>query len=267
MPLLAAVQMNSGPDKARNLDTAERWIEEAARRGAALVGLPENFSWMGPEAERAAAIEPLDGPSLQRMSELSKRLRVTLLAGSILEAGAPGGRVYNTSVVFGPDGARLAVYRKIHLFDVEIGDGATYRESQTVAPGTEVVVAETAVAKLGMSVCYDLRFPELYREHARRGASLIAVPAAFTLMTGKDHWEVLLRARAIENQSYVFAPAQHGRHSGNRLTYGHAMVVDPWGLVVARASDGEGLALAEYDPDVVARVRSSLPCLDHRRLG
>lgn len=267
MPLIAAVQMNSGPDKARNLATAERLIEEAARRGASLVGLPENFSWMGPEEERPSAIESLDGPALQRMAEVAKRLKITLLAGSIPEGGAPGGRVFNTSVLFGPDGGRLAVYRKIHLFDVEIGDGATYRESQTVAPGGDVVVAETAVGKLGMSVCYDLRFPELYRQQSKNGATLIAVPAAFTLMTGKDHWEVLLRARAIENQAYVFAPAQHGRHSGNRLTYGNAMVIDPWGLVIARASDGEGLAIGEYDPATVARVRKSLPCLDHRRLS
>lgn len=266
MSLLAAVQMNSGPNKAQNLATAERLVRKAASRGANLVGLPENFSWMGPEDERRGAIESLDGPSLAAMASLARTLRITLLAGSIPEGGAPGGRIYNTSVVFGPDGERLAVYRKIHLFDVEIGDGATYRESQTVAPGAEVVVAETPVAKLGLSVCYDLRFPELYRQHSQQGATLLAVPAAFTLMTGKDHWEVLLRARAIENQCYVMAPAQHGKHSGNRLTYGHALIVDPWGLVVGRASDGEGMAIAEYDSALVARVRAQLPCLSHRRL-
>ncbi len=266
MTLIAAVQMNSGADKARNLDAATRWIRQAAGLGAKLVGVPENFSWMGPEPERAAAAEALDGPTLSRMASLARELSVTVLAGSILEAGAPGGRVYNTSALFGPDGTRLAVYRKMHLFDVEIGDGATYRESAAVAPGSDVVVADSPVGRIGLSVCYDLRFPELYREMASRGAMLITVPAAFTLMTGKDHWEVLLRARGIENQCYMLAPAQHGRHSERRQTYGHAMVVDPWGLVVARASDGEGLALCSLNMDLLAEIRRKLPALSHRRL-
>jgi predicted amidohydrolase len=184
-----------------------------------------------------------------------------------MEVGAPGGRVYNTSVLLGPDGRQLAVYRKIHLFDAEVGDGATYRESDTVAPGASPVTAETPLGTVGLTICYDLRFPELYRALARAGATLLTVPAAFTLMTGKDHWEVLLRARAIENQAYVLAPAQGGRHTDQRVTYGHAMVVDPWGLVVARASDGEGLALAELDTELLARVRKNLPALRHRRLG
>jgi predicted amidohydrolase len=258
--------MTSTADKARNLETATRLIREAARLGAALVGVPENFSWMGPDAERPAAAESLEGPTLARMAELARELRVTLLAGSILEKGAPGGRLYNASTLFGPDGKRLALYRKIHLFDVDINDGARYRESEAVAPGTEPVVADTPVARVGMSVCYDLRFPELYRQLSKQGATLLTVPAAFTLMTGKDHWEVLLRARAIENLSYVMAPAQWGKHSEKRTTYGHAMVVDPWGLVVARASEGEGLAVGNCDPDLLTRVRASLPALSHRRL-
>ncbi len=266
MPLLAALQMNSGADKARNLEVAERLVRKAARRGAELIGLPENFSWMGPEAERPGAAEALDGPTLTAMSSLARELGVSLLAGSVPEKGGPGGRVHNTSVLFGPQGARLAAYRKIHLFDVEIGDGATYRESAAVAPGTEVVVADAPFAKVGLSVCYDLRFPELYRQLSAKGATILTVPAAFTLMTGKDHWEVLLRARAIENLCYVMAPAQQGRHSEKRLTYGHALVADPWGLVVARASEGEGMALAEYDPELLARVRRELPALSHRRL-
>ncbi|MGV3622048.1 MAG: carbon-nitrogen hydrolase family protein, partial [Archangium sp.] len=170
------------------------------------------------------------------------------------------------SVLFGPDGSRLAAYRKIHLFDVEVGDGQTYRESAAVAPGTEVVVADAPFGKVGLSVCYDLRFPELYRAQSAQGAVLLTVPAAFTLMTGKDHWEVLLRARAIENLSYVIAPAQQGRHPRDRLTWGHAMVVDPWGLVVARASEGEGFAMAELDLEYLAKVRKGLPSLSHRRL-
>ncbi len=266
MTLLAAVQMTSGADKAKNLDTATRLVKKAAGLGATLVGLPENFSWMGPEEERPANAETLDGQSLARMAALARELRITLLAGSVLESGAPGGRLYNTSVLLSPEGARLGVYRKIHLFDVDVGDGATYRESDAVAPGTEVVVAQTSAGKLGMSVCYDLRFPELYRQHAAKGATLLAVPAAFTLMTGKDHWEVLLRARAIENQAYVFAPAQWGRHSPARQTYGHALIVDPWGLVIGRASDGEGVALGQVDPAYQANVRKNLPCLSHRRL-
>jgi len=265
-PLVAAVQMTSTADKAKNVEIATGWIREAARRGAQWIGLPENFAWMGPDAERAAAAEGLDGPTLTRISGLARELEVYLLAGSILETGAPGGRLHNTSVLYGPGGERVAVYRKIHLFDVDIPDGARYRESEAVAPGKDVVTADVGFATVGLSVCYDLRFPELYRQLSRAGATLLTVPAAFTLMTGKDHWEVLLRARAIENQCYLVAPAQWGRHSEKRVTYGSAMVVDPWGLVVARASEGEGLALAAYDPEALARVRRELPALGHRRL-
>ena len=266
MMLVAAVQMNSGADKARNVDTATRWIRQAAELGAKLVALPEVFNWMGPESERPSAAETLEGPTLSKMASLARELSVTLLAGSILEKGAPGDRLFNTSALFGPDGARLAVYRKIHLFDVDVGDEATYRESAAVAPGSQVVVVDSPVARIGLSVCYDLRFPELYRAMAKDGATLLTVPAAFTLMTGKDHWEVLLRARAIENQCYVLAPAQHGRHSERRVTYGHAMLVDPWGLVVSRASDGEGLALGALNMDLLTDIRRKLPALSHRRL-
>jgi predicted amidohydrolase len=266
MPLIAAAQMTSGAQKSHNLDVAVKLIRRAAALGARLVGLPENFAWMGPEAERPSAAESLDGATLSSLAQLARELSIELLAGSILESGAPGGRLFNTSVLFGSDGTRLAAYRKIHLFDVEIGDGATYRESAAVAPGTEVVTVPSELGKVGLSVCYDLRFPELYRQQAAAGATLLTVPAAFTLMTGKDHWEVLLRARAIENQAYVLAPAQWGRHSEKRQTYGHAMVIDPWGLVTGRASDGEGLAIAQFDPELLARVRQSLPVLQHRRL-
>ena len=264
--LLAALQMTSGADKAKNLDVSTRLIRQAASLGANFIGLPENFAWMGLEPERAQNAEPLDGPTLSTMASLARELKVTLLAGSVLETGAPGGRLFNTSTLFGPDGARLATYRKMHLFDVEVGDGQTYRESAAVAPGTEVVVAETALGKVGLSVCYDLRFPELYRAQSSQGATLFTVPAAFTLATGKDHWEALLRARAIENQGYVFAPAQQGKHPGDRMTWGHAMIVDPWGLVVARSSEGEGLALAHFDAALIGKVRRNLPALQHRKL-
>lgn len=265
MHLIAALQMNTGSDKARNLDVATSLIREAADAGASLVGLPETFNWMGPEAEREAALEPLDGPTGARMASLARERGLHLLAGSLLEAGAPGGRAYNTSVLYGPDGERLAVYRKLHLFDVEIGDGATYRESAHVAPGDALALADTPAGRLGLSVCYDLRFPELYRALSEQGAGLLAVPAAFTLMTGKDHWEVLLRARAIENLCWVLAPAQVGAHAGRRQTYGNAMVIDPWGTVVARASDGPGFALGRVDPALQAQVRQRLPALSHRR--
>jgi len=258
--------MNSGPDKVKNVKRASELVREAVNMGARLVGLPENFSWMGPESERPSAAEALDGPTLSKMSGLAKELGITLLAGSVLEPAAGGEKLHNTSVLFAPDGARLAVYRKIHLFDVDVGDGATYQESAAVAPGKEVVTASTELGRVGMSVCYDLRFPELYRRQASEGATLLTVPAAFTLMTGKDHWEVLLRARAIENQAYVLAPAQWGRHGEKRQTYGHAMIVDPWGTVIARASEGEGVALGTYERSALERIRESLPALKHRRL-
>ncbi len=277
--LIAAVQLNSGSSKEANLAAAIHWIREAHRRGAKLVGLPETFSWLGPEAERSEAAESLDGPTLGTMAELARELGIYLLAGSILEKPTQGpgdGRLFNTSTLFGPDGTRLAAYRKIHLFDVTLGvssgDATPYRESAAVAPGKELMTArlssslEPEEVTLGLSICYDLRFPELYRELSARGANLISVPAAFTLITGKDHWEVLLRARAIENQSYVLAPAQVGSHGGRRQTYGQSMIVDPWGLVVSRASEGEGLALAEMSPALVRDVRSRLPALQHRRL-
>lgn len=266
MVLAAAVQMTSGADKAHNLATATRLVEAAAAQGARFIGLPENFAWMGPEPERDTAAEALDGPTLNAMAALAKRLKVTLLAGSVLESNAPGGRLYNTSAVFGPDGTRLAVYRKMHLFDVEVGDGQTYRESAAVAPGPEPVMADTAFGKVGLSVCYDLRFPELYRHYSKAGATVLTVPAAFTLMTGKDHWEVLLRARAVENLCHVLAPAQCGIHPKDRRTFGHAMLVDPWGLVIARASDGEGFALGPIDETLTQRLRKGLPALSHRRL-
>ncbi len=263
---VAAVQMTSGPDKGRNVEIASHWIRKAAEDGAQLIALPENFSWMGPDAERASAAEGLNGPTLRHFQALARELSVSLLAGSIVEAGAPDGRFYNCSVLFDERGEMVAVYRKIHLFDVEVGDGAVYQESKSIAPGTEVVVGEVFKVRVGLSICYDLRFPELYRRLASLGATLLTVPSAFTLMTGKDHWEVLLRARAIENQSYVLAPAQVGRHSEKRVTYGHSMVVDPWGAVIAQASDGEGLAIADARPEVVAEVRLKIPALSHRRL-
>ena len=266
MFLAAAVQMTSTSDRPRNLDLAERLVGEACARGARLVGLPENFSFMGADADKSGMAEPLDGPVLSRFGELAKRKRIYLLAGSVLESGAPGGRLFNTSVLFSPEGKQVAVYRKMHLFDVKIPDGATYEESAAVAPRREVVTLKTELATVGLAVCYDLRFPELFRRMSKAGAEVLFVPAAFTYLTGKDHWETLLRARAIENLSYVIAPAQVGQHSERRQTWGHAMIVDPWGKVVAQVTEGEGVAVAEVNLGYLAKVRRELPALSHRVL-
>jgi deaminated glutathione amidase len=263
----AAVQMTSGPDRAKNLAAALRLVEEAADRGARLVGLPENFAFMGPDAERIGGAETVEGPTISALREVARRRRIHLLAGSIAEKVDAPGKTANTSVLLDDAGRLVATYRKIHLFDVDIPDGARYAESETVEPGREPVVAETVLGDIGLSVCYDLRFPELYRRLAARGAELLTVPAAFTLYTGKDHWEVLLRARAIENLAWVLAPAQCGRHSATRVTFGNAMVVDPWGVVVARCpAEGEGLALAHVSGARLAAVRREIPALGHRRL-
>jgi predicted amidohydrolase len=266
MPLAAVCQLNSGPDHGKNLAQACELVTRAAALGASLVSLPENFELMASSAEKLAQAEALDGPTLTTLRDLARALGITLLCGSFAEKAEDPTKVYNTSVVVGPDGAVLGIYRKIHLFDVELNDGAKYHESELVIPGGDAVTAETALGRLGMSVCYDLRFPELYRRLSSAGALLLSVPAAFTLMTGKDHWEVLLRARAIENQCYVIAAAQHGSHPGNRLTYGHSMIVDPWGTVLCCCPDGPGVAVAEIDKTALTRVRAALPALKHRRL-
>ncbi len=264
--LAAAAQMTSTGDRARNLATALRLVEEAAALGARFVGLPENFAFMGRDEERIGGAETLEGPTVSALREVARARRIHVLAGSIAEKVEAPGKTANTSVLVGDDGAVLAAYRKIHLFDVNIPDGARYAESETVLPGDRAVVAPSALGRVGLTVCYDLRFPELYRQLSAQGAELITIPAAFTLYTGKDHWEVLVRARAIENLCYVVAPAQVGRHSANRVTFGNAMVVDPWGVVLARCGDGEGLALAPVRRDRLEQCRRELPALQHRRL-
>jgi predicted amidohydrolase len=265
--LAACVQLRSRADVAANLASCRRLVESAAARGAQLAVLPENFAFMGlGEADKLAIAEPIGaGPIQATLADLAQRSRLWLVAGGFPEqAGA--GLVHNTCLVFGPDGQRVAAYRKIHLFDVQIPGAAEFKESRTVVPGREPVVVETPLAPIGLSICYDVRFPELYRELARRGARVVVVPSAFTLHTGKDHWHVLLRARAVEDQVYVLAAAQVGRANEKRVSYGHSLIVDPWGTVIAEASDGEGLVLAEIDLDLQDRVRRELPALDHRRL-
>ncbi len=264
--LIGAVQMTSTADRARNLDTALRLIEEAADLGAKLVGLPENFAFMGPEEARLAGAETLEGPTLARVREVARKRSLWVMAGSIAEKVDAPKKTANTSALIADDGSIVAAYRKIHLFDVNIPDGARYAESEVVVAGDKVVIAPTPLGRVGLTVCYDLRFPELYRKLAALGAEVLSIPAAFTLFTGKDHWEVLLRARAIENLAYVLAPAQVGRHSANRQTFGNAMVVDPWGVVLARCPDGEGVCVAPFKRDRLERVRQEVPALKHRKM-
>jgi predicted amidohydrolase len=268
MFLAAVVQLTSTSDEQANWESARNLIERAAGHGARFVATPENTNYLGPHEEKVRRAEPLDGPTCARFAELARRFGIHLLLGSFNEKSDEASRCYNTSVLFSPEGTILATYRKIHLFDVDVPGGVRFVESSTCKPGGEVVVADTPLGRIGLTICYDLRFPELYRKLVDRGAEIIAVPAAFTLATGKDHWEPLMRARAIETQCWVLAPAQHGEHddAGLKASWGHAMIVDPWGLPVATASDGPGLALAEIDLGRVARVRRAIPVGQHRRV-
>lgn len=266
--LAAVLQLNSTSDAERNWQAVRELTERAAGAGAALVATPENTNYLGPHSEKVRRAEGLDGPTCGRFAALARQLGVHLLLGSFNERSSEAGRCHNTSVLFGPDGERLAVYRKIHLFDVDVSPEVRFTESATVVPGTEPVVATTELGRLGLTICYDIRFGELYRRLVELGAELLTVPSAFTLTTGRDHWHPLLRARAIESQCWLLAPAQCGRHDdqGLRESFGHAMIVDPWGHIVAMAPDGPGLALAEIDLDQVRRVRTAIPVADHRRL-
>ncbi len=254
--------MTSGDDRRANLATAARLVRAAAAAGARLVVLPEKWPYIhGPRTREGA--EPLDGPSLTAARGWARDLGVAVLAGSVIE-DAGDDRPYNTSVLIGPDGAVAGAYRKLHMFDVDVG-GVSYRESAATAPGSEIVVAEVLGHRIGMSVCYDLRFPELYRRLVAGGAEVTVVPAAFTVATGRDHWETLLRARAIENQAFVIAAGQYGTHADGTASYGRSMVIDPWGTVLAQAADGEGIAVADLDFARLEDVRARLPALRHRR--
>lgn len=265
--IAAVVQMTSGSDLEQNLARATYWVERAASAGAELVALPENLLGVREESQSGPHPPPqdLEGPVVARLRGLSKRLRITLCAGTIPECIPSDTRTYNTSLLWGPEGELLARYRKIHLFDVEL-EGASLRESRTVAPGEEVIVASTPLGPIGLSICYDLRFPELYRTQSARGARILLIPSAFTVPTGRDHWEVLLRARAIENQCFVLAPGQYGQHNPTRRSYGRSMIVDPWGTVLATVPDREGYAVAELDMAHQDEIRRRLPALQHRRL-
>jgi len=261
---VALIQMNSQDEKAENLERAEMLVAQAAAWGSDLVLLPELWTYLGPRKRHAEVAEPIPGDTTEFLGRLSARYRFWLVGGSFLEATEGSERLHNTSVVMSPDGEVVARYRKLHLFDVEV-DGRTYQESATMVAGDEVVVASLAGVPVGLSICYDVRFPELYRRLAAWGARLVTVPAAFTLETGKDHWEVLLRARAIENQLYVLAAAQCGSHPPGNACFGNSMIVDPWGTVVARAGYREGVVVADVDLGHAERVRKTLPALAHRR--
>jgi deaminated glutathione amidase len=262
----AAVQLNSTGDYERNLEVAERLVREAAADGAELVVLPEKWTALGDPETLHAAAQPLDGPALGAAAGWARELGIHLVAGSIAEQVPGQEKLHNTSVLFGPDGARRAVYRKIHMFDVDV-DGVAYRESAAEEPGDEIVVTEAGGVPLGLTVCYDLRFPELYRILALRGARVITVPSAFTERTGRDHWEVLLRARAIENQVFIVAPDQIGEAPPSYRSFGRSLIVDPWGVVLAAAPDSACFISAELDFSAQERIRESLPSLRNRRAG
>ena len=260
----AAVQLNSAEDKERNLEVAERLTRAAAADGAELVVLPEKFNVLGTHEHYRRGAEPLDGPTVRWASGLAAELGIDLVAGSIVELREGRDKLSNTCVHVGPDGEAKAVYRKIHMFDVVVG-GVAYRESESEEPGEEIVLSETADGlPLGLTVCYDLRFPELYRILAVRGARVITVPSAFTKVTGRAHWEVLLRARAIENQAFVVAADQVGVHPEDKESFGGSMIVDPWGVVLARAPDEPCFICADLDLARQDEVRETLPSLRNR---
>jgi len=263
---VAVCQLNSREDRAANLRVARDQLNRAAAAGAELALLPEYTDYLGPGAG-APKPEGLDGEYAAFFSDAARELGMWVFAGTFHETGPDGDRTFNTMPVFDPSGSMAAAYRKIHMYDVEIPGRVSYQESRTVAPGDDVVTAAVDDLTVGLSICYDLRFPELYRRLAQLGAKVLVVPAAFMLHTGRDHWEVLLRARAIENQCYVLAAGQFGDHEPKRTCFGRSMVIDPWGTVLAQAPDEVAVAVADIDLARLDRIRLELPSLANRRLG
>lgn len=263
--LAAAIQMTSLPNLEKNLVQAEELIELAVRQGAELVTLPENFSFLGTEVEKLAQAEAIALKTEKFLKTMAQRFQVTILGGGF-PVPVETGKVYNTALLVDPSGQELSRYLKVHLFDVNLPDGNTYQESSTVMAGTALplVYKSKDLGNLGLSVCYDVRFPELYRHLANMGADILFVPAAFTAYTGKDHWQVLLQARAIENTCYVIAPAQTGQHYALRQSHGHAMIIDPWGVILADAGERPGVAIAEINSIRLEQVRRQMPSLQHR---
>ncbi len=269
MTLMAAVQMVSGPSVAANLDEAARLIDAAVSAGARLVALPENFAVMPrSDSERLAAAEnDGHGPIQDFLAVQALRHRVWLIGGTLPLMARAAGKVRAACLLFNERGERVARYDKIHLFDVSLDNGEQYRESSSFEPGEDIVTADTPFGRLGLAVCYDLRFPELFRRLLDRGAEIFVVPSAFTAHTGKAHWEVLVRARAIENLAYVIAPGQGGRHANGRETHGDSMIVSPWGEVLGRLAQGAGHVIADCDLDRQHGVRANLPSINHRRIA
>jgi len=275
---VAAVQLCATPDVDANLATAERLVREGRQRGAEVILLPEAFAFLGPEKAKRQILEPLPepggdggsqpgfqpGPILGRCQTLARETGAHLILGGFHETAPEDGKSYNSCVHLSPTGAVLTRYRKIHLFDVSLADGTELRESARTMPGDQAVVTETPFGPLGLTVCYDIRFPYLYQRLTDLGAVAITVPSAFTRPTGAAHWHVLLRARAIESQCYVIAPAQYGQNWEKRSSYGHTLIIDPWGEIVGELDDGDGVVMAEIDPERVRTVRGQLPSLTHR---
>lgn len=260
------VQINTRDDKDANLRRAEELVDAAVARGARFVVMPEYVSFLGPKEQHEEIAEPIPGPTTERFAAKAREHGIYLLGGSIHEQSDTPGMYYNTSVMFDPSGEIIATYRKIHLFDIDLTGNVTANESSTILPGDEIVTADVDGHTVGLSICYDLRFPELYRQLALEGAEILLVPAAFTMFTGKDHWHVLLRARAIENQTYVLAPGQFGAHEpNNSQCYGHSIIIDPWGTVIAESSDSEGVVVADLDFELLRKIRKQLPSLANRR--
>ncbi len=269
MSKAAVVQLNGSSDVNRNLQVTEELVRAAAAEGATLIATPEATTYLGPHDRKVKLAEPIDGPTHLRLGALAKELGITLLVGSVAEQFSDE-QAYNTSLLFGPDGALQASYRKMHLFDVDLAasGGVTFRESDRTVHGDELVVADTPLGRLGLSICFDLRFPEVYKGLVDQGAQILAIPSAFTEVTGKAHWHLLLRARAVETQSWILAPGQWGPHDdeGLRRSYGHSLIVDPWGRVVAEVEDGEGYAIADIPQGMVEEIRAQIPMDGNRRL-
>jgi predicted amidohydrolase len=264
MMKIGLAQLNTQDNKQDNLASAEKLIDELAGKGAQLIMLPEYFNFLGPDELRAENAEPLHAaPSLEMIRTKASHLKVHIHIGSYLERD--GQHVYNTGVVFDPAGEILAKYRKIHLFDVEIPGGLQYLESNTITAGDSLVAFSIGDMKFGMSTCYDLRFPEIFRRLSDQGVQVILLPAAFTLQTGRDHWELLLRARAVENLCWVAAAGQWGPSPPNHICFGRSMIINPWGIVVAQAPDGVSTVMAEIDPAILDKTRTTFPALNHRR--
>ena len=268
MFLAACIQLRTTESIEENWDKTVRLVRRAASHGARLIATPENTLFLGPQFHKIELAQPLDGEWRQRFSQLARETGVYLLVGSMAELieDEATTRCYNTSLFFSPTGVLLAHYRKIHLFDVSIPGGISIRESDSIRAGTDIVVVPTELGTIGLSICYDLRFPSLYRRMIEQGAQILMVPSAFTLMTGKDHWHALLRARAIDNQCFVIAPGQWGTHDtqGKRRSYGHSLIVDPWGAVLSDCGAGEGIGFAEIDLEYLQEVRQSIPVSNHR---